>query len=87
MVENAKAKREYSHENNEPELLDAIKAACYQKFCDVAGSSITNKSLRKESFDTVKKEFIETLSPEDADQKKALLSRYLHDKYRVNTLK
>jgi polyribonucleotide nucleotidyltransferase len=38
-----------------------------------------NKTERKAAFDAIKAEFVATLTPEDADAKKALIGKYFHD--------
>jgi len=72
-------KREYSHETNEPELKEAMKNATYQKFYEVAKKGSNNKNERKEMFEAVRVEFLETLSEEDKTAKAGLLKKYFHD--------
>ncbi len=79
MVEKAKVKRTYCHENNDQELNEKIFAANYQQYYDVAKSGIANKSLRKESFGKINDSFLETITPEEQAEKKPLIGRYFHD--------
>jgi len=78
LIEQAKMKREYCHESNDPEYKDAINKATYQKIYDVAKSGIANKKIRKTSFDAIKEEFVATLTEEDKEVKSNLTDRYFH---------
>lgn len=79
MVEQSKTKREYSHETNDPEFKQAMHDATYKKIYDMAVKGIPNKKERKTILDTIKTEFIDTLSEEEKDEKKMMISRYYHD--------
>lgn len=79
MVEKAKVKREYCHETNNPELLEAATKFCYDKCYEVAKSGNPNKQSRLEAFEAIRNEFLETLSEEIRDENKSMLGRYLHD--------
>lgn len=59
----AKPKREYSHENNDPELKERIKKELYDQVYTIAKSGF-EKSKRSESFEAVKEEFIKKFKAE-----------------------
>jgi len=71
-------KREYSHETNDEDLRAAIKAATYDK-CYAVAKSGSSKEQRSADFSKVKEDYIATLSPEVAEEKKGLINRYYHD--------
>ncbi|MDD4001408.1 MAG: polyribonucleotide nucleotidyltransferase [Bacteroidales bacterium] len=75
---NKTQKREYCHETNDLELKNAIHQATYQKCYDFAKQGIACKSQRSEGFQTIKQEFIDTLSEEEAKEKSFLIDRYYH---------
>ncbi|MFA6704899.1 MAG: polyribonucleotide nucleotidyltransferase [Bacteroidales bacterium] len=75
---NKTQKREYCHETNDLELKNAIHLATYQKCYDFAKQGIACKSQRSEGFQTIKQEFIDTLSEEEAKEKAFLIDRYYH---------
>jgi polyribonucleotide nucleotidyltransferase len=74
-----KTKREYCHENNDIELKETIEKSTYNKCYDVVASEIKDKQERTNAFDTIKENFIETLSDQDKDTKTDLVNRYFHD--------
>jgi len=78
-VEKSKTKREYSHETNDPEFRQAMHDATYQKVYDMAVKGIADKKERKKILDVIKEEFVETLSDEEKEEKKMMISRYYHD--------
>ena len=78
-VEKSKVKRTYNHEENDLELKEQIAKATYDKCYAVAKTGNPNKTERKAAFDAIKAEFVATLTPEDADAKKALIGKYFHD--------
>lgn len=73
-----KANREYCHENNDPELKQALLDFAYDKIYEIAKNP-TGKHERTELFDKVKEEFIQTLAEEVAEEKAPLIERYFHD--------
>jgi polyribonucleotide nucleotidyltransferase len=79
MIEKSKVKREYSHENNDPEFKETLRTATYQKLYDIAKKGIANKQQRKESFEAVKEDFVNGMTDEEKELKKDLISRYFHD--------
>ncbi len=78
MVDKAKEKREYSHEENDEELKEKIWKETYDKVYAVAKKG-TAKHERHEAFDEIKQEFIDSLSEEEAEEKAILIGRYYHD--------
>ncbi len=79
-------KREYSHENNDEELRDKVKAETYKACYEVAKKQLTNKSERMDAFLAIRDEFIEKYKEENAeneeidlDQHISLVKRYYHD--------
>lgn len=72
-------KREYCHEVNDEDLKKDIWAKTYDKVYEVAKSCNPNKHERIENFEAIKAEYIAALDPEEAADKKALISKYYHD--------
>lgn len=70
-----KGRREYNHEDSDPELAQAIHDFAFDKYVVIAQQGINNKDTRAELFGNIKKEFIENLG-EAADGKKFLLNMY-----------
>jgi len=71
-------KREYSHEDSNPELKEQVYAATYDKVYAVAKSQ-TSKSERGDKFGEILMDFIATLG-EDIDDVTGFLSKkYFHD--------
>ncbi|MCG3166686.1 MAG: Polyribonucleotide nucleotidyltransferase [Bacteroidia bacterium] len=79
LVEKSKVKRTYSHEEHDLELKEQITKATYDKCYAVAKNGNPNKAERKAAFDAIKAEFTATLTPEDAEAKKAFINKYFHD--------
>lgn len=78
MVAKANPKREYSHENNDAELKEAIHAFAYDRVFDVA-SHASAKHERSDAFKAIKQDFIDSIDPEVAAEKAGMISRYYHD--------
>jgi polyribonucleotide nucleotidyltransferase len=74
-----KEKRSYNHEKSNPELKERIKAACFDKVYAVAKEGNASKTTRKEKFSAIIKEFVETLSTEEAQENSFLIKKYYHD--------
>jgi polyribonucleotide nucleotidyltransferase len=72
-------KREYNHENHNPELKAAIEKACYDKVYAVAKSGNANKTERSTLFKAIREEFAATLSEEDQKANSFLIKKYFHD--------
>ncbi|MFV0390756.1 MAG: polyribonucleotide nucleotidyltransferase [Paludibacteraceae bacterium] len=71
-------KRAYNHEENDDELKQDIWAKTYDKVFAVAASCNTDKHSRSDNFAAVKEEYVATLTPEIAEEKKELIGRYYH---------
>ncbi|MCF0188571.1 MAG: polyribonucleotide nucleotidyltransferase, partial [Bacteroidaceae bacterium] len=78
-------KRTYCHEVNDEELRAALKEQCYQKAYDVTKQAL-EKHERAAAFEAVREEFkaayVEQhpeLTPEELEEKNALIDRYYHD--------
>ena len=78
MVEKAKTKREYCHEENDEELREKVRKETYDKIYEVAKKA-TAKHERAEAFEKIKEEFIESLPEEERDEKASMVGRYYHD--------
>jgi polyribonucleotide nucleotidyltransferase len=78
-IEKAKTKREYCHETHDDDLKVQIKKATYDKVYKVAALGLADKHKRAELFEEVKQEFIDSLTEEEATEKKLLIGRYFHD--------
>jgi len=57
-------KRAYSHEKEDPALLEKMKTELYDKCYEAVSRQIANKAERSELIDTIKNEFIESLGEE-----------------------
>ncbi len=77
-VEKAQVKREYNHEINDEDLKQKMHDALYDKLYAIAKQG-TAKHERSDLFDEIKKEFIESLPEEEADEKANMINRYFHD--------
>lgn len=71
-------KREYCHEENDEDLKKDIWEKTYDKVYALARSCNTDKHSRGDNFAAVKEEYIATLEPEVAEEKKGLISQYYH---------
>ena len=71
-------KREYSHENNDEDLKQKVKAETYSKIYNVAKSGL-NKDGRKEAFRAILDEFCTQYGEEELKEKIGLIKRYYHD--------
>lgn len=79
-IEKSKVKRTYSHETNNEELREKVKAATYDKVYAVANKKNPNKHQRKEDFKAVFTEFWESLPAEEqTDENKTLAKKYYHE--------
>lgn len=79
MVEKSSPKREYHHEDKDDELKQRIIDELSDKVYKVAASGTADKHKRAEMFGTIVKEFVESLDPEYAAEKKNLIKRYYHE--------
>ena len=72
-------KREYCHEVNDEELRADVKAKCYDKAYAIAKAGCADQHWRKDSFDAICDEYIESLPEEVREEKTPLVKRYYHD--------
>jgi len=70
-------KRAYCHETQDEELREAIHQFCYDR-CYAIAKSNSAKHEREDAFESLKAEFVATLTEEDAEAKKAMIERYYH---------
>lgn len=78
-------KREYSHENNDEELREKVKADLYDK-CYTFAKQQTAKQERMAGFDAIRDEYIEAYKEANAEneeidleKQEKLIKRYFHD--------
>lgn len=74
----SKAKREYSHEENDEELKKRVWDETYEKCYQVAKKVSADKHNRSEAFDAVIEEFIAGL-PEEDEVDELMIKRYYHE--------
>lgn len=72
-------KRTYNHEENDEELKQDIWAKTYDKVYALAASCNADKHSRLDNFAAVKEEYVSSLEPEVAEEKKELINKYYHD--------
>lgn len=75
------SKRSYSHEVNDPELRDRMKAELYDKVYAVARNTSNTKHQRAEAFKAIFDGFTEQIRLEKPDEEPnmVMLSRYYHE--------
>ena len=78
-------KREYCHEVNDEELREQVKQECYQPAYDVTKQAL-EKHARAEAFEQIREDFKvryaeahADMTPEELEEKNALVDRYYHD--------
>jgi polyribonucleotide nucleotidyltransferase len=74
-----KAKREYSHEENDEQLKKALRDFAFDKIADVARTGNPVKAERHAAIDKIKNDFLATLTEEEQEEKAGMLKRYFHD--------
>lgn len=74
----AMEKRAYNHENSDEELQKRVHDFAYDKYYEIAGKGLANKTERKDLFSAVVDEFMESL-PEDHELDEFLINKYFHD--------
>ena len=72
-------KRVYCHEENDEELREAVRKACYDKAYAVAASGNRNKHERQDAFDAIREEFKAQYTEEELETKAPLIDRYYHN--------
>ncbi len=79
LVEKSKTKREYCHEVNDPAFKERVRQATYGKIYEMASAGIANKQERKRILDSIKEDFVATLTEEELAATAPMLGRYYHD--------
>lgn len=79
-------KRTYDHEVNDEELREAVRKACYDKAYTLSASGLADKHAREEGFEKIREDFKEAyaaehtdLTPEELEEKNAIINRYYND--------
>lgn len=79
-------KRTYDHEVNDEELREAVRNACYDKAYALSASGLADKHAREEGFEKIREDFKEAyaaehtdLTPEELEEKNAMINRYYND--------
>lgn len=78
MVEKSKEKRVYCHEENDEELKAKIWNDSYDKVYAIARKG-TTKHERRDAFDLIKQEILDSIPEEEREAKEPLVERYYHD--------
>jgi polyribonucleotide nucleotidyltransferase len=78
MVEKSKVKRVYSHEVHDEDLKNKIWKDTYDKVYAIAKQG-TAKHERKDAFDLIKQEIIDSIPEEEKEAKEPLVNKYYHD--------
>ncbi len=78
MIEKAKEKREYSHEDNDEELKERVWKETYDQVYAVAKKG-TAKHERHDAFEEIKETFKANFTEEELDEKGSMIDRYYHD--------
>ncbi len=87
-VEKAATKREYEPMEEDSELAEKIRKELYEKIYKVAKKGIKNKQERKNAFNEIKENFIESFTEEELLEKKVLIEKYFDELHKeaVRTL-
>ena len=79
-------KREYCHEVNDEDLREACRKACFDKAYALSASGNANKHAREDGFTQIREDFKvayaaehSELTPEELEEKNALIDRYYND--------
>lgn len=78
LVEKSKVKREYCHEENDEDLRNKIHSDTYNKVYAIARKG-TSKHERRDAFDLIKQEIIDSIPEEEREAKEMMVERYYHD--------
>ncbi|MBM3434617.1 MAG: polyribonucleotide nucleotidyltransferase, partial [Bacteroidetes bacterium] len=78
MVEKSKVKRVYEHEVNDEELQKRIHTDTYDKVYAIAKKG-TAKQERRDAFDLIKQEIIDSFPEEEREEKEIMVNRYYHE--------
>jgi len=79
LVDKSKHKRAYCHEVNDPDFREKVKQATYRKVYEMASNGIANKQERKRILDSIREEFVATLTEEEVEATQHMLGRYYHE--------
>ena len=71
-------KREYNHENHNPELRERAFADTYEQVYAIAKSG-SSKGERSQKFSEIQDVFLATLGPDVSEETKFLAKKYFHD--------
>ena len=77
-VETSKVKRVYCHEVNDAEYMQKMHTACYSPIYAMAAKGVADKHERKTILDTIKSEFLASLSDEEKAKYSPMTGRYYH---------
>ena len=77
-VEQSKVKRAYCHEVNDEGYMQKMHAACYSKIYAMAAKGVADKHERKTILETIKSEFLVTLTDEEKVKFTPMTGRYFH---------
>ena len=79
-------KREYCHEVNDEELREEVKKACYEPAYRIAAEGNRDKHAREDAFMEIRENFKTAyaeahadLTPDELEEKNAMIDRYYHD--------
>ena len=79
-------KREYCHEVNDEELREEVKEACYEPAYRIAAEGNRDKHAREDAFMEIRENFKTAyaeahadLTPDELEEKNAMIDRYYHD--------
>ncbi len=79
-------KREYNHEINDEALREECRKACYEKAYALSASGLADKHGREDGFEQIREDFKVAyaanhteLTPEELEEKNALIDRYYND--------
>ena len=78
IIEKAKNKRVYCHEENDEDLRNKIRKENYDKVYAIARKG-TTKHERHDAFDLIKQEIIDAVPEEEREEKELMINRYYHD--------
>jgi polyribonucleotide nucleotidyltransferase len=73
-----KEKRSSDHEVHDNDLKEQVRKATYDKVYAVAKSGNKNKHERSKAFKAILEEYMATFTPEQLEEKEALIKKYYH---------
>jgi polyribonucleotide nucleotidyltransferase len=75
-VTKAQVKREYPEEVEDESIRTNLQEAVYDKLYKIAKEGNADKHARKEAFDQVKQDYIETIDEEELEEKAPFINKY-----------